>query len=338
MKLLKNNLVWAALAFGLMACGSDSQVTTLAPSIEIELIDTFGGPNSDDGRKDVEAHSFGFGVISALSTGSEGNMYVLDRINNSVTVYSPAGDIIQTREYVKGEGPEEFLSLMDVTAVGSEIFVLDGQQRHVKVLNSSLNIVRQFPVSGRPTGLMAMNSGLLLTKLWLTSGEDVLYFYGFDGEEKGSYFQKPTDWQEMAKTGNFERMAKDSDSNIYFVPPIPNVLYKLTEQGAVVDSVVVMEDLALTSEDRPANVTSSEFAPKGLAVHPNGFLFHLVQEGRVASINVYDEDLDPVAVLDSTQIGLSSFSHIAIDSRGLLYLGASNPVPQVRKFNLKFSR
>ena len=279
-----------------------------------------------------------FGRLSALEVDEEGFLYILDDLNNAISIASPNGESASSLVFDAGEGPGEFQRVSDLSVVNSTIYILDGRLGRVVVYSRTLDFLYQFQVTGRPTRILSDGSHLFLTKFSPSNQGDIIHRYSFEGDEMGSFLPKPANWQEIAMTGNFGQLAKDDLGQIYYSYPTPYVIFKLSNTGTVLDSLVFDETVQVEGEKSPTGAVVATQTLRGIAVHPKGYVFNVVRTQTDATIDIFDQEFNYISSLDSTSLGLVDFNLIKIDPSGALYLGTNSPVPHVRKYTISISK
>ncbi|MFC1554985.1 6-bladed beta-propeller [candidate division KSB1 bacterium] len=110
-----------------------------APYAEIKLLHSI--PTYDDEMK------YGISMIYDMAVDDDGNLYVVSRDEDNITVFNSKGEYVQTigRE---GEGPGEFQMPYGMAIAGNEMHVYQWGGHQMQVLDLSGKYIKKFPVDG----------------------------------------------------------------------------------------------------------------------------------------------------------------------------------------------
>ena len=121
-------------------------------TLEGQLVRTIGSQGSGPGQLQSP---------SAVAISPDGDMYVIDRGNHHVQVFSPDG--VFQREFGKGQlnYPRDIL----ITADGHVLVADADNYSHVVIFNTTGQLIHHFQVGSQPFGLAIDHSGDLLVTL-----------------------------------------------------------------------------------------------------------------------------------------------------------------------------
>ncbi len=173
----------------------------------------------------------------------EKNLFVLDSEDEEIKVFSKGGGFLYAFGK-KGQGPGEFQMPSDIDILGDQIFVSDGANRRVQVLDKKGAYCWSFKVPFWPQGILALGSEKIL--LWsLPSGfsgkERVLHCFNSRGglvwEAMDSYFSGDSVY-DLIRNRAFLRKAANAD--FFFIRAAGDrVVRRMNQDGAVIKEIEI---------------------------------------------------------------------------------------------------
>jgi len=142
------------------ACSSEMEPEVPEDLSSLENLSVYSGETSPLNDISLERQArYGdtddvyIGSMAGVAVAEDGTLYLADRTEAVIHVYSAAGEY-QTTIGGKGEGPGEFLSVSTPRLVDGELYILDGQQRRVSVFDAEeFNYLRSHPVGSSGGGI-----------------------------------------------------------------------------------------------------------------------------------------------------------------------------------------
>ena len=147
----------------LLGCNSKSENFKKETKDGITFIHNFKLPLSDvklepelvigDEEKEEEL----FSQISDIKEDNEGNIYIVDRKNHRITVFSYEGKFIRTIGN-KGEGPAEFNEPVSVGFLDDNILISDTQNRRFQLFDKRGTFIKSYKLEIDSPGFFQINS------------------------------------------------------------------------------------------------------------------------------------------------------------------------------------
>ncbi len=173
----------------------------------------------------------------------EKNLFVLDSEDEEIKVFSKAGGFLYAIGK-KGQGPGEFQMPGDMDVLGEKIFVADGANRRVQVLDKKGAYLGSFKVPFWPQGILALETEKIL--LWslpsgFSSKERVLHCFNSRGglvwEAMDSYFSGDSVYDIMR---NRAFLRKATKGDFFFIRSADDrVVRRINKDGALVKEIEV---------------------------------------------------------------------------------------------------
>ncbi|TVP78234.1 MAG: hypothetical protein EA352_02315 [Gemmatimonadales bacterium] len=89
----------------------------------------------------------GFSSIGSMTTGPDGNIYLVERSVPEIRVYSPEGDRLRTFGR-SGQGPGEFQSPGSIGFLADTLWVADPAGQRVTMFSETGDVLETFPIPG----------------------------------------------------------------------------------------------------------------------------------------------------------------------------------------------
>ena len=227
MKKLSSFRIASLLALHALTSGCGDGVPR-ALDIQFQEVWRIGGGSLDDANEDSLG---GFGIIRALESDADGNLYVLDASFERIQKFSAAGEEIRKVTLALGEGPGEVQSLNGLAVAGDgRMFVLSGQSRTVSVFDQAGRFESEFKTGFRPIQVDVRGNHVLVASLWL-SPDSILHAFDMSGVKIRSLLPRPENWEEVFASGNFGRFVSREDGRILFSYPLPYRIVEIDAEG-----------------------------------------------------------------------------------------------------------
>ncbi|PWN05112.1 6-bladed beta-propeller [Rhodohalobacter mucosus] len=296
-------------------------------SQEIKYISDFG--NS------LDPTNFEFGSIDDI-TVVEDKIYVLDSILNKVHLLILENEEIRRFGEIdiqKGNGPGELNDLSALAASENNLAIADARSRRVVIFSNEGDLVSQFNIRFRPTNmhLLGEENRLLVTGFWPTVQDKILHVIDFNGNEINTYIERPSNWMQIARTGNFERVLPGS-GHFYVSYPNPYKIEKYDWNGVLIDSYVKNEtDNNIQADGRILRIRQRII---DLNFWDNKILA-LVLNDDVYSIDIFDQDLNPVNKISGDTLETDHASTMRIVSDNFFLIRQIEQIPYLRLYKIE---
>jgi hypothetical protein len=295
-------------------------------SQEIKYVSDFG--NS------LNPSHFEFGSIDDI-TVVEDKIYVLDSILNKVHLLILESEEIKRSGEIniqKGNGPGELNVLSVLAANENYLAIADARSRRVAIFSNEGDLVSQFNIRFRPTNmhLLGEENRLLATGFWPTVQDKILHVIDFNGNEIRTYIERPSNWMQIARTGNFERVLPGS-GHFYVSYPDPYKIEKYDWNGVLIDSYVKNE----TGNNIQADGRILRIRQRIIDLNFWGDkILALVQNDDEYSIDIYDEDLNPVNNISGDTLETDHASTMRVISDDYFLIRQIGQIPYLRLYKI----
>lgn len=223
----------------------------------------------------------------------EKSLFVLDSEDCRINVFSKSGAFLHSLGR-KGQGPGEFQMPSDMDILRDKIFVADGANRRVQVLDKKGNYLAGFKVLFWPQRILALDlERIVLGHIpsGLSGREKVLHCYNPKGELQweamDSYFSEDSVYDLMR---NRIFLRKGTAGDFFFIRSSDDrVIRRLNKDGALVKEIEVTEDLPLNKIAVPTRSGRRRELP--------GFCWNCAADGEKLYLLIpqltADKDLEP---------------------------------------------
>lgn len=327
----RSTLAWLFALVFLVAMCTSAETPEHTDSISFERVATIGLDQPDDAEGEPL-----FGSILDLAVDSEGHVYVLDPQYRRIQIFTPDGDPVRTVQLAQGTGPGE-VQRPTAVSIGPDgtLYVLDFMARKVLMFDPEGQFLQDIPALGMTTQIHATGDRLVLTRLWLTGGDDILHVHAADGTFLTQFLKKPAEAELIARTGNFGRMASTSTGSLLYSYPYPYRIVELEVEGTLLREATGHEPFSVPPTPAEQGMVHLPQRSNGLAVVSDDLVVNAVMNEESVSFDLFDENLSYVARLDSTQTGMNSARNMVSDGNGHLYFSENTPVPHVIKVRIE---
>ena len=236
---MKNLLFVATLACFLCSC-SESNKNDKIKQIKVDILET---PDMEQTKKFQDRLNISlmqlettdesiFSITRSNIVVNKGNMFFLDKTQNSIFRYNKDGKFICKIDRV-GNGPKEYSNAFNITTLGNSIYVLD--YTCIQQYDFDGNHINTIPVSDKGRQIVAIKDGNLAVLGGLNS-DYALTIYNPRGGIIANYFPNEKNFRE----GNLSRCAISSlkcyGDNLYVTNYLDNNVYMIT--GNKVDTLL----------------------------------------------------------------------------------------------------
>lgn len=163
---LRSALVYThALALGIVGCSGESERSSAhlpnmddAPGLVLREIQRIGSVADPD---------LGFSRVGGLDVDDEGNLYVFERVDLELRVYSPEGELVR-RIAGPGEGPGELGSVLVYFGVrGDTVWIFDRSRRRLHLFDREGTLLSSSLFDRVSVPLHAPGSSSLMSPRWM---------------------------------------------------------------------------------------------------------------------------------------------------------------------------
>jgi hypothetical protein len=244
-----------------------------------------------------------FGNIGSLAAGPDGYLYVLDTGLSAVTAYDAGGVHIGDLQIPEGEGPGEMFVPFDVSVdERGYIYVIDRQARRVSAFDGAeWEYVGSHTLSFMPTQVAASDDQLFITSFWFT---DSFTLHRFDPSTGSTHalLPRPDDWQDIAATGNVERMATTPENTVLYSYPYPYRIIEVSEHGEILRKSEGHPSFEGPPEEEEGTTVLPE-RTRGLALLSSGHVAHVAANETEETIylDVFTRELTFLERVDLTE-------------------------------------
>lgn len=304
-------------------------ITGLWPNLysqEITYVSDFG--NS------LNPEYFEFGSINDITVVND-KIFVLDKILDKVHLLVLENEkIIRVGEIdiQQGNGPGE-LNELSVLATNVNYFAIaDARSRRIVIFDDEGDLVSQFSIRFRPTNmhLLSVENRLLVTGFWPTVQDKIVHVLDFNGNEVSTYIERPSNWLQIARTGNFEKVLPDT--NYFYVSyPDPYKIEKYNWKGELLDSFVNNE--AHNNIQSDGRILRLRQRIKDLNFWDNKILA-LVQNDDEYSIDIYDRELNLLNKISGDTLETDQASTMRVISDNYFLIRQIELIPFLRLYKI----
>lgn len=312
----------AVLSFMLVGCAAEDATERTA---SFEQVATIGLDEPEDANGGPL-----FGSIMDLAVDNDEHLYILDSQYHRIRVYTPSGELTRTIQLQQGSGPGEVQRATRLSvAPDGTMYLVDFLARKVMKFDPQGNFLIDIPAPGMTTQVLANSDRVFLTRLWMTSGDDLIYAHNSDGELLSQFLSKPEGADLIGRSGNFGRMASTSSNTLLYSFPFPYRIVEIDGGGNVVREAnghTPFDRAPVSVENGMVNMPQRS---NGLVVADDDLVINVAMYDEVVYFDLFDGDLSFIERLDSTQTGLTAARNMRSDGNGHLYFSKDAPVPHV---------
>lgn len=295
-------------------------------SQEIKFITDFG--NSDP-------INFEFGSIDDISV-KEDKIFVLDRILKKVHLLKLENEnIIRVGEIEiqKGNGPGELNELSVLATTENYLAIADARSHRVVIFDDEDNLISQFHTRFRPTNMhfLSEENKILFSGFWPTVQDKILHIFDINGNEVSTLIERPPNWMQIARTGNFERILPDINY-FYISYPDPYKIEKYNWHGELIGSYI--NDEVNNNIQNNGRILSIRQRIVDLNLWNNKILV-LVQNDDEYSIEIFNKELDLLRKIPGDTLEVDHISYMRIVSDNYFLIRQIGRIPHLLLYKIE---
>jgi len=305
-------------------------------SIEIEEIFRIG-------TEDLEDDHYVFSAINDIQFDDLNNLYVLDRKEFRIQVYSGEGKYIKTVPLERGQGPGQFLRalLFDIDEE-NRIFIADDFQRRITGLDTNGHLIDTMALHSRPGSLVAtIENTVFTTNIEATSDGNEIYKYHFpDGKILARFCKGSTETKIMKKVGGMGQICLSQYGQLYYASDLPNDIRIFTRNGELEAKFYRHVPSYSPPKSNELGLPQILVSTKAISSFPDGKLLHTIFDKTVkpyiSYFDIYDQDGNWLLSFNTNQFLNDWEGRIAkLDNEGCLYVESWKPFPHIRKYSFR---
>jgi hypothetical protein len=186
----------------------------------------------------------------------QNSLFVLDSEEEEIRVFSKSGTLLSSFGR-KGQGPGEFQMPADIDILGDKVYVADGANRRVQILDKRGKYLAGFTTPFWPQRILALNPERIVLghiPSGLSGNEKVLHCYNSQGklqwESMDSYFSGDSVY-DLMRNRIFIKKGKGGD--IYFIrSSADRIIRRVSKDGTLVGEIEVTGAYAVKEIDIPS--------------------------------------------------------------------------------------
>ena len=295
-------------------------------SQKVESVSEFG--------RTLDPKNFEFGSINDIRV-VEDKIYVLDTILKKVHLLKlESENIVRVGEIEiqRGNGPGELNELSVLAINENYLAIADARSRRIVIFDDDSNLIGQFSTRFRPTNLhlISEKNRVLITGFWPTVYDKIIHIFDFNGNEVSTYIERPSNWMEVARTGNFEKVLPDTDY-FYVSYPEPVKIEKYDWNGELIDSYVNSEsDNNIQADGRILRIRQRIMDLNFW----EGKILALVRLDDEYSIDIYDKELNLINKISGDDLETDHASTMRVISDDYFLIRQIGQIPYLRLYKI----
>jgi hypothetical protein len=296
------------------------------------------------GSEDLANDPYVFSGINDLRFDAADNLYVLDRLEFVIKVFSPTGRYLRTVQLKKGQGPGEFErpSCFDMDPSG-DLFIADMTSRRIAELDRQGQHVATMTLRTFPGSIVVDHEGNIFTTGGLVDTSDCeLHKYHFpDGKLLNAFCRTNELARWIGKVGGNGNICLSPTGNIIYSFDIPYEIREFTPKGELVRrfsrKIPGWKPPHISNEGLP----NSPIMAGDINTFPDGKILQVFLDRRskpyVFCYDIFDEHGTWLISFDTRQYIKDRSGRMArIDGQGNVYMEFWEPFPHIRKYGIKF--
>lgn len=298
------------------------------------------------GSEDLEDDRYVFSGINDIQFDNLDNVYVLDRKEFRIQVYSPLGIYIKSIPLKKGQGPGEFLRafMFDIDSA-NHIYIVDDFLRRVTAIDERGKLIDIMTVRTELGTFVASEDNVLfLTEGGVSSDGYEIHKYHFpDGQLLGAFCKGNRESDTMKRVGGIGEICLDPFGQIYYSFCAPNDIRKFTQQGELLGE---FSRLIAAFKPPKRNELGLPYMPvttKAICSFPDGKVLHVFfdqsSKPYVDYFDIFDNNGNWLLSFNTTHFLTDWFGRLVrVDNEGHIYVESWRPFPHVRKYSLRLTK
>jgi len=296
------------------------------------------------GSDDLTNEPYVFSGINDLQFDSADNVYVLDRREFLIKVFSPEGQYLRAYQLQKGQGPGELERPLGFTLdPKGNLYIADMMSQRIVGLDPGNNYIDTMRIDGFPGSMVTDGkNNIFITGGLQDLGQYEVRKYRFpDGKllEAFCTTNELAEW--IGRVGAMGDICLTSRGTVIYTFSIPYDIREFTPEGDLVNrfgrKIPGWKPPRISNEGLP----DSPVMTMDISAFPDGKLLHAVFDKRaepyVTYFDVFDEHGQWLISFDTREFISDKYGRMArIDGQGDVYMKFWEPFPHIRKYSLAF--
>lgn len=295
------------------------------------------------GSEDLANDPYVFSGINDLRFDTADNVYVLDRRESLIKVFSPTGEYLRAYQFNKGQGPGEFQRPLgfDIGPKG-DLFITDSNSRRITAIDQAGRLVGEMTLRAIPESIAIDKDGsVYLTEESRDKNKYLVHKYHFpDGKVLGAFCPKTELAQWIGRVGGWGDICLSPRGNILYSFDIPYDIREFTPKGQLVNQfgrkIPGWKPPRISYEGLPYSPVST----MGIDTFPDGKILHVLFDKRskpyITYFDIFDEHGTWLISFDTREYIKDKNGRMArIDGQGDVYMEFWEPFPHIRKYRIE---
>ena len=276
-----------------------------------------------------------FSTVSDVDLDKEGNIYILDAMDNRIQKFDEQGTFLNSIKFKRGQGPEEisFSPIMAVTPEG-EIAILDLMGRKILIYGIEGVFKSFFKLDFQPLDLeFYIDNNLAILGLFENK---IIHIYDLGGRHQQSFGEpfsipkKHAQYKDMPTLKLPRRLDSSQDGTLYLLNPHEYEILVYTE-GVLKKKIPGKNKLY-----RPLSIAQSNIGGAGIispvmfAFGWKNYLFVTIQGPGMDPVNEIEFFIDDKSLISQV---LDGFPY-TIDPQGRLYIIEAEEYPVMTRYSI----
>ena len=338
----KVSLVIPALLITAFACGKDLKTNDIPAWKDLYRVEV--RELLRIGSEDLSNDPYVFSGINDLRFDSADNVYVLDRKEFHIKVFSPEGQYLRTYQLHNGQGPGELERPLGFGLdPKGNLFIADMMSPRIVGLDPEGKYIDTMRIDAFPGSMVTDSKGnIFLTGGLKDTGHYEVHKYRFpDGELLQAFCptNKLAEW--IGRVGAMGDICLTPRGTVLYTFSIPYEIREFTPEGDLVNrfgrKIPGWKPPRISYEGLP----TSPIMTMDIGAFPDGKILHAVFDKRakpyITYFDVFDEHGRWLISFDTREYVRDKFGRmVRIDGQGHVYMEFWEPFPHIRKYSLTF--
>lgn len=276
-----------------------------------------------------------------MEVADDGNLVVLDSRFGRVIEFDRAGAWLSSFDLPTGNGPGEMYRPSDISVDDNVVYILSLESRKISEYTRDGVFLLDRRLRHPATSIVASDGFLYSTALWL-AGDTVLFRENLSTGKLVGLRARPAGWEDVARIGNFEKIALTPSGNLLYSYPTPYRLLELSSAGLEVREARGMPPFTLparaTRIPQGAVIYSARESTRGLVALDDGRVVNVVERDGQVLVDIFDADLSFLTRIDSTAIGAAFSNIVTAGSADEVYVAINSVNPSIIQYRLEPNR
>ncbi len=296
------------------------------------------------GSDDLTNEPYVFSGISDLQFDSVDNVYVLDRREFLIKVFSPEGQYLKAFQLQQGQGPGELERPLGFTLdPQGNLYIADMMSQRIVGLDPTNNCIGTMRIDAFPGSMVTDGkNNIFITGGLQDLGQDEIRKYRFpDGKLLEAFCPANELAKWIGRVGAMGDICLTPRGTILYTFSIPYDIREFTPEGDLVNrfgrKIPGWTPPRISHEGLP----DSPVMAMDISAFPDGKLLHVVFDKRtkpyITYFDVFDEHGKWLISFDTREFISDKYGRMArIDGQGNVYMEFWEPFPHIRKYSLAF--